>query len=222
MNESLSQKKSSYPFKNVLIAWVVCFSVGTSWESAFRILREHTHWGVGQTVSFMVNNLVFAVVYSLLLAVLHQGLILVAGWIDKGHSISRKFLWPEIGLAAATLLGMSLWVIRYRFPLKQAPVIVQQSIVFLVLILAYLGCMIFARLLHRRVLSKISFSLLGKLALLAIMGPIAIAYVIQFVRDFRNQAVKPPENAVNHVILISVDYVRTLSAPMVRRTLVHR
>jgi len=208
MNESLSQKSCSHPFKNVLIAWVVCFSVGTSWESAFRILAEHTSWGVGQTISFMVNNLVFAVACSVLLAVLHKGLIIVAGWIDKRHFISRKFLSPEIGLAAATLLCMSLWVIRYRFPLKQAPVIVQRSFVFLVLILAYLGCMIFARLLHRHVLSRCSFSLLGKLALLAIFGPTAIACVMQLVRDFRHQSVKPPENAVNYVILISVDSLR--------------
>ncbi len=163
---------------------------------------EHSYWGFEQTISFIVNNFLFAVVCGALLAVLHKGLLTLTGWIDKGNFISRKLLWPEIGLASATLLGLSIWVVRYRLPSYQ------QRFVFLVLILVYLGCMIFARLLQRKVLSKSSFSLLGKLTLFAIFGPVVIACVIQFARDFKQQSVKPPANAVNHVILISVDTLR--------------
>ncbi len=208
MNESSSQKRSPDRFQSVLIAWVVCFSAGTSWESAFRILAEHTSWGVGQTISFMVNNLVVAVVCSVLLAVLHQGLIIVAGWMDKEHSISRKFLWPEIGLAAATLLGMSLWIVRYRFPLRQTPVIVQGGLLVLILILVYMGCMMVARLLHRHVLSRVGLSLLVKISIFAILGPIGIVFVAQWVRNSGHPALKRSENSVDRVVLISVDTLR--------------
>jgi len=117
-------------------------------------------------------------------------------------------LWPEIGLAAATLLGMSLWVIRYRFPLRQAPVIVQVGFLFLILILAYMGCMMIARLLHRSVLSRVALSLLVKISIFAILGPIVIVTIAQWLRNSGHQVVKRPDHSVEHVVLISVDTLR--------------
>jgi len=226
MNESLSPKSSSYPFRNVLIAWTVCFSVGTSWESAFRVLVEHAPWVEGQAFSFMVSNLAFSLLCGVLLAMVHFGLLIVAGVLDRRGFLSRKLLSPDIGVAAATLLCISIWVLRYRFPLKQTPMIVQDVFLYLILSLVYLGFLIIARLLHRSVIAKISPQLLTKISIFAIFGPIVIVFLIQWFRSSYHQGAKQPD-AVDHVILISVDTLRTdfisaYGSPYIRTPVIDR
>src|SRR5262249_8671597 len=109
---------------------------------------------------------------------------------------------------AATLLGMSLWVIRYRFPLSQGPVMIQVGLVILLLIPAYAGCMMIARLLHRYVLSRVSSSLLVTISVCSIVSPIVIVGFTQRVRNSSLQIGKRPDHSVEHVILISVDTLR--------------
>ena len=226
MNESLSQKRSSYTFKNVLIAWVVCFSMGTSWELASRVLVEFAPWVAGQAFSYMVSNLSFSLLCGSLLAVLHYGLLRVAGLLDRRDFIFRKLLWPDIGVAASTLLVIAIWVLRYRFPVKQAPTFVYDAFIFLVLALVYLGCLFIVRLLHRYVIAKISPQLLIKISIFAIFGPIVIVLLIQWARNSYHQVAKQPDS-VDHVILISVDtlrcdYVGAYGSPYIRTPVIDR
>ncbi len=226
MNESLSQKRSSSSFTNVLIAWVVCFSLGTSWESSSRVLMEYAPWVAGQAFFFIVCNLAFSLLCAVLLAVLHYGLLKVAGLLDKKDFISRKLLWPHIGVAATTLLGICIWVLRYRFPLKQSPMIVQKAFLLVILAPVYLGCMIMARLFHRSVIVKISPRRLMRISIFATIGPILIVLFLPWVSNSYHQGVKRPDSA-DKVILISVDtlrsdYVSAYGSPYIRTPVIDR
>src|SRR5574341_602561 len=88
-------------FPGILITWVAFFCVATSWELAYRILFEHAPWGQWDAIAYMGRNLVLAVVCSSILAVIHQGLLLIAERFEKRGFIDQKLLRPELGLAAA-------------------------------------------------------------------------------------------------------------------------
>lgn len=190
------------------MSWAICFLVATSWESAYRIFAEYASWGVEQTIVFMIHNLGIALALSIILAILHKGLLTIAVRFDKNRSLTGKLLLPEIGLAAATLLSMVIWVLRYRFPFLGAPIIVRDGVVYVTIALGFIGCMLLARWIHSRVLSRIPSPTLVQISIAAILGPVLIVSVLQWTRDSGRPAVERSENSAPYIILISVDTLR--------------
>ncbi|MCI0414938.1 sulfatase-like hydrolase/transferase [bacterium] len=221
MNFSVVKDRRRVEPGTILGSWVACFFVATSWEVAFRILVEYSQWNQWDSLSYMGRNVAFAVACSLILGTFHWALLALSGRIEKVRSAFRVLLWPEFGIATATLLGMVIWVLRYRLPLQSYPFIIQLIVALLITAAAYYTCMRLARLVHRYVLSRLSRSFLIKIIAGLAFGPIVIVFLVQWVRSSNHLALNRPDNSATRIVLISVDTLRcdflsTYGSPHVR------
>src|SRR5215467_1887979 len=98
-------------YTQVAFAWVSCFSIATVCKSAFRVLTEHQSWDHIQVLYFLGGNLAFAAACSLLFAFFHSRMLMIGDRFPSARSPVQRLLWPEIGVAAATLLAMAVWVV---------------------------------------------------------------------------------------------------------------
>ncbi len=208
MNSSLTRDQKHVETARIVGSWVACFLVATSWEVTYRILVEYPQWNQWDSFSYMGRNIAFAVACSLILATVHWVLLAVSARIDKVRSVFRILLWPEFGIATATLLGMVIWVLRYRLPLQSYPFSVQLTAALLITAVAYSASMLLARLVQRYILSRISRSYLIKTIVALAFGPIVIVFIVQSIRSSDHKALNRPDNSATHIVLISVDTLR--------------